>query len=71
MPAGTSAEDAMISAMESAHIGVVVLSPEFVARIWPMKEPMADVLPATSLGRQARFDDSTGDCSVFLAAQNR
>ncbi|CDF40243.1 TIR domain-containing protein [Chondrus crispus] len=38
MKAGDCASEEMIAAMESAKIGVFILSPEFAARRWPMKE---------------------------------
>ncbi|CDF36327.1 TIR domain-containing protein [Chondrus crispus] len=38
MKAGDCASEEMIPAMESVKIGVFILSPEFAARRWPMKE---------------------------------
>ena len=40
MSPGTDAKRAMSRAMETAKIGVIVLSPEFVVRKWPMRELM-------------------------------
>ena len=44
----------MIKAVNSAHLGVAVLSPQFVVKDWPMKE-LQLMLSDTARTRMGRF----------------